>query len=203
MSRSYRGRDRAARKAARHEQLVLAAIEVIGTAGFIATTVQGICRQAGLTERYFYENFVNREAALMAAFDRVCDDFAILLERTSGRADLGPAEQAQNVCTIFYAFLLEHRPAGRVLLIEGFGASTAGDAVRLQRLNDLAYLLLNLLRPGMITHDPARAGALASAMAGALIFTGYRWALDGYAPAPEIMIDLTRAIMLAIAGADI
>lgn len=203
MSRTYRGRDGVARKAVRKEQLVLGAIEVIGTAGFIATTVQGICRQAGLTERYFYESFANREAALMAAFDRVCDDFGVRLEGITDRDDLGPAEQAENITTIFYDFLSQNRPAGRVLLIEGFGASAAHDAVRLQRLNDLAQLLLELLRPGMIEHDPVRAGALASAMAGSLIFTGYRWALDGYAPDQAIMIDLTQAVMLAIAGSGI
>lgn len=203
VSRTYRGRDGAARKAARTEQLVLAAIEVIGTVGFIATSVQGICRQAKLTERYFYENFDNREAALMAAFERVCDDFGVLLESTSGRIELGPAEQAQNITTIFYGFLSQHRAAGRVLLIEGFGASAAGDIVRLRRLNDLAQLLIDLLRPGTIAHDPARASALASAMVGSLIFTGYRWAINGYAPEPAVMIDLTKVVMLAIAGCDI
>ena len=35
-----------------------------------------ICQEAGLTERYFYESFANRDAALVAALERVSDEIS-------------------------------------------------------------------------------------------------------------------------------
>src|SRR5215212_10332014 len=72
--RRWRGRSASERTAERRERLIEAALEVFGSRGYSASTVRDVCREAGLTERYFYESFPNREALLGALADRIVDD---------------------------------------------------------------------------------------------------------------------------------
>ena len=86
-ARSYRGRSALERTEERRERLVEAAITVLAAQGERAT-MTAICHQAGLTERYFYESFANRDAALVAALDHVSDEIATdavrVLQETAG-----------------------------------------------------------------------------------------------------------------------
>lgn len=66
---SYRGLSMEQRRAQRRERLIHAVIEVWGTAGGPPITMTRICSAAGLTERYFYESFADRETVLVAALD--------------------------------------------------------------------------------------------------------------------------------------
>jgi AcrR family transcriptional regulator len=72
--RPWRGVSATERTAERRERLIEAALEVFATRGYSASTVRDVCREAGLTERYFYESFRNREALLAALADRIVDD---------------------------------------------------------------------------------------------------------------------------------
>jgi AcrR family transcriptional regulator len=60
------------RQAKRREELVDAGIELLGGEGGPALTVRAVCRRAGLTERYFYESFADRDEFVRAAYDAVC-----------------------------------------------------------------------------------------------------------------------------------
>ena len=73
--RSYGGRSAQERAEDRHTRLVEAAITVLAGQGERAT-MTAICQEAGLTERYFYESFANRDAALVAALERVSDEIS-------------------------------------------------------------------------------------------------------------------------------
>ncbi|MGZ5402962.1 MAG: TetR/AcrR family transcriptional regulator, partial [Aeromicrobium sp.] len=53
----YRGVTAADRAADRRERLFEATLEVWGRDGGPSVTMTRICAEAGLTERYFYENF--------------------------------------------------------------------------------------------------------------------------------------------------
>ncbi len=64
----YGGASGGERQARRREQLLEAGLEVFGTVGYSASTVKMICTQAGLTERYFYESFQDREDLLLEVF---------------------------------------------------------------------------------------------------------------------------------------
>tara|TARA_Y100000782_G_scaffold115436_1_gene158397 strand:- start:1200 stop:1799 length:600 start_codon:yes stop_codon:yes gene_type:complete len=72
-SHSLKGMSMSERKAWRRKQLLEAAIQTYGQKGFDQTTVKDVCLSAGLTERYFYESFTNRDELLMAAFEQVSD----------------------------------------------------------------------------------------------------------------------------------
>lgn len=68
-TRPYRGVPAEQRRALRRAALLEAGLELLGTSGWAATTVRGVCTQAGLNDRYFYENFTDRDALLLAIVD--------------------------------------------------------------------------------------------------------------------------------------
>ncbi|WP_168211993.1 TetR/AcrR family transcriptional regulator [Actinomadura rubteroloni] len=57
------------RQAARRTGLLEAGLELFGTVGYPATTVEAVCRQAGLAKKYFYESFADREALMLTIYD--------------------------------------------------------------------------------------------------------------------------------------
>ena len=74
VQRSFRGVSADDRRAERRTRLVDACIDVIGADGIANTTMTGVCKRAGLTERYFYESFANRDELLVAVFDSMVRD---------------------------------------------------------------------------------------------------------------------------------
>ncbi|WP_170201807.1 TetR/AcrR family transcriptional regulator [Actinocorallia herbida] len=68
-TRPYRGVPAEERRAQRRAALMEAGLELLGTRGWAATTVRGVCSLAGLNDRYFYENFADRDALLLAIVD--------------------------------------------------------------------------------------------------------------------------------------
>jgi AcrR family transcriptional regulator len=70
-SRAYGGVSAEQRRAHRRAALVAAGVEIIGTQGYARLTVGGLCSQAALNERYFYESFASSEEVLLAVFDEV------------------------------------------------------------------------------------------------------------------------------------
>ncbi|WP_433660883.1 TetR/AcrR family transcriptional regulator [Nocardia sp. CA-128927] len=73
-SRSYGGVPIEQRKARRRVALLDAAQEIIGTSGFAKLTVSGLCTQARLSERYYYESFSDLDAVFSELFDRIVDE---------------------------------------------------------------------------------------------------------------------------------
>ncbi len=74
--RTYGGISAAERRGGRRAALLDAALEIIGTQGVDKLTVAGLCAQAGLNERYYYEQFTGRDAVLTALFDGIAEELA-------------------------------------------------------------------------------------------------------------------------------
>ncbi|OBK90774.1 TetR/AcrR family transcriptional regulator [Mycolicibacter sinensis] len=77
-ARPYGGIDAADRLASRRAKLLEAGLDLLGADVPQAAelTVRGICRQAGLTARYFYESFADKDEFVSAVFDTVIADLA-------------------------------------------------------------------------------------------------------------------------------
>jgi len=71
--REYGGISATDRRAERRRKLLAAGRRTWGESGVTEVTVRGVCNEAGLTSRYFYEQFPNREALLFAISDDVRD----------------------------------------------------------------------------------------------------------------------------------
>ncbi|HNP57940.1 MAG TPA: TetR/AcrR family transcriptional regulator [Gordonia sp. (in: high G+C Gram-positive bacteria)] len=83
--RTYAGEQGDERIARRREQLMDAALEVLGSDDGGALTVRGVCREAKLTARYFYESFDSADDLVAAAYDRVVDEISGAASDAFGR----------------------------------------------------------------------------------------------------------------------
>lgn len=69
VTRSYGGVPAKARREARRQRLLDAGYDLLAVHGPTNVTVTGVCDRAGLTARYFYESFQDRDALLAGIFD--------------------------------------------------------------------------------------------------------------------------------------
>ncbi len=85
-----------------------AGVRLLGATNGPAVTVRAVCRQAGLTERYFYESFADRDDFVRAVYDDVCRRAMTTL--TTAATPRAAVEQ-------FVAMMVDDPVRGRVLLL--------------------------------------------------------------------------------------
>ncbi|MBO0864346.1 MAG: TetR/AcrR family transcriptional regulator [Mycobacterium sp.] len=96
------------RQALRRDKLVAAGVQLLGEEGGPALTVRAVCRAAGLTERYFYESFADRDEFVRAVYDDVC---------TRAMSTLMSATTPREAVERFVALMVDDPVRGRVLLL--------------------------------------------------------------------------------------
>ncbi|WP_395311906.1 TetR/AcrR family transcriptional regulator [Mycobacterium sp. AMU20-3851] len=176
------------RQTLRRGDLITAGIALLGGAGGQALTVRAVCRAAGLTERYFYESFADREEFVRAVYDEVCSTAMTAL--TSAQTPRAAVEQ-------FVALMVDDPSRGRVLLLapEREPVLTRSGA---EWMPNFIALLQHKLTA--IT-DPALQAMVATGLVGALtaLFTAY---LDGrLAATREQFVDYCIDMLLSRAAA--
>jgi AcrR family transcriptional regulator len=77
-ARPYRGVEAAERLAGRRRRLLSAGLDLLGAEQqeISELTVRGICSEAGLAARYFYESFADKDQFISGVFDWVVADLA-------------------------------------------------------------------------------------------------------------------------------
>ena len=106
--RSWAGVSPAERADERRRELMAAGVRLLGLSPRPAVTVRAVCRSAGTTERYFYENFSDRDTFVQAVYDHV--GFRAI-EALSG------ARSAHEGVDAFVRLMVDEPTMGRVLLI--------------------------------------------------------------------------------------
>ena len=71
--RVYGGRSEHERRSDRRTRLLNAGLDLFGTDGWQAATIERLCAAAGVATRSFYEEFASREALLLAVYEQVMD----------------------------------------------------------------------------------------------------------------------------------
>ncbi|MGH3519864.1 MAG: TetR/AcrR family transcriptional regulator, partial [Haloechinothrix sp.] len=116
-TRTWAGTTLADRRAARRRQLLDAGLELVGPDGTAAVSVRAACRTAKLTERYFYENFTDRDALLLAVYDHVGAQARDALIAAVRDAPARSAEVVRAAVTAFVELILDDPRKGTVLLL--------------------------------------------------------------------------------------
>ena len=102
--RPYRGIEASERLDQRRRRLLDAGLDLLGAGKPDAElTVRAVCRQAGLTARYFYESFTDKDEFVAAVFDAAVADIATTTQAavaTSPPAEQNRAGMANLVRTI-------------------------------------------------------------------------------------------------------
>lgn len=153
------------RQALRRGELIAAGIALLGGAAGPALTVRAVCREAGLTERYFYESFTDRDEFVRAVYDEVCG---------TAMATLLSAETPRDAVERFVALMVDDPSRGRVLLLAPEREPVLVKSGAEWMPNFIALLQHKLSEIA----DPALQAMVATGLVGALtaLFTAY---LDG------------------------
>ena len=112
--RPYRGVGAAERLNERRRQLLDAGLDLLGgDRPETELTVRAVCRQAGLTARYFYESFTDKDEFVVAVFDAAVADVAATTQAAVAASP--PAEQGRAGLANLVRIVSTDSRIGRVL----------------------------------------------------------------------------------------
>ena len=138
-TRPYRGIQPDDRRAERRARLLAAGLSILGSeAGPEGVTVRGVCRQSGISARYFYESFSDRDDFVGAVYDWVIADLAATTQAAVTAAPL--REQARAGMANIVRSIASDARVGRLL----FSAELA-DSVVVRKRDESTSLLAMLL----------------------------------------------------------
>lgn len=138
----YGGRTHEERRRERRGRLLEAVLSLWGADDATPVTMTRVCTEAGLSERYFYEQFTNLDAALLAVLEQVAQEIAqtsvAALEETEG----DPRARARAGIAAFVGILTDDPRKGRVAMIQSV-AHPALRARRAELLRDFVTLTVD------------------------------------------------------------
>lgn len=145
--RRYGGKSAEQRRAERREALLTAAVEIWQESGWAAVTMRGVCARAGLTDRYFYESFADRDALLATIWEQMRDEtLEMLLAAILPHADAPPLDQLRAAIHAVVHHIGDEPQRAQII----FG-DHAGSAVLEQRRRETIQmtvrLMIDLARP--------------------------------------------------------
>jgi AcrR family transcriptional regulator len=109
------------RRSIRRAALLEAALDLLGSEGWQATTVRAICARARLTPRYFYEGFADLEALLVELFDEVAKEAASAVLGAVIAASDDARGKARAAIGAFVELVTDDPRKARVLFVEATG----------------------------------------------------------------------------------
>lgn len=196
--RVYGGVSAQDRREHRRTSLIESGLQLFGTEGYLNVPVKRICDDAGLTQRYFYESFNDREALLDAVYRHCVDSLrsATTLAAVAYLADVpevqaGGAVPEAHIAGLadaaFGAFLdtltVDPRRA-RVILIEVVGVSPALEQLRIGAIHDWADLILGFASTDGVA-APTQKRLAAIGVVGAITQLLVDWQMAAVAPVSE------------------
>jgi AcrR family transcriptional regulator len=199
----YAGMTADDRVEARRRLLMEAALELIGTDGWAETSVRGVCRQAGLTPRFFYESFADLDALAVAVFDDIAVSATAAILQAVRAAPPEPAAQAHAAIATFADELTRDPRRARVVFAEALGSEALARR-RLQAMRAMAELIADHGRRayGSVPEAETLVDITAALLAGGMAELLIAW-LDGAITATrdELVEDCTALFMITAEGA--
>ncbi|MBC7174401.1 MAG: TetR/AcrR family transcriptional regulator [Polyangiaceae bacterium] len=189
--RRFRGQSPEERVHQRREQLLEAGLHTFGARGFHAVGVREICAAAGLTERYFYESFTNREALYVAVFERSAERIRAAVNAATDAAPKDVGSMARAGLRAYLETLRDEPNLARVLLIDVFaiGPDAGGEPQKtMESFARQIAVLVRALFPDL-TERQLDAELVANGLFGSTLYQVLRWATGGYVEPVERVLD--------------
>ncbi|MET9229235.1 TetR/AcrR family transcriptional regulator [Lentzea sp. NPDC003310] len=200
MARAYGGISPEQRRAERRARLLQAGLELFTSTGFAATKISGLCTEAGVSTRNFYEEFSSKEDLLRDLHDLIN---ATAFARVRAALDeLGTADVATRVTTlldVFVGSVTADPRAPRLNYVEAVGVSAEIEQQHVRWVNTWAeFIEAEALRAAAAGVAPQRSYRLtAIALVGAVTGLLREW----QAHQPPLSVDEIaaeiRELMLA------
>jgi AcrR family transcriptional regulator len=161
------------RRAARRASLFDVGVTLLGAVDGPAVNVRAVCKAAGLTERYFYESFTDRDQYVVSVHSFVAERAQTALAAAVAM-ETGSEAIATAAVDTFVKLMVDDPAMGRVLLIAPLSEPVLGGRgiESMPAFVDLVYAQLSEIS------DPVEKQLTAVGLVGALftLFIGY---LDG------------------------
>ncbi|MEU0312003.1 TetR/AcrR family transcriptional regulator [Nocardioides sp. NPDC006273] len=178
--RSYGGLTREERDAQRRQRLLAAAKEIIGTKGYAASTIPGMCAASKVSTRHFYELYPGKEDLFVDLYDRItADSYARVAASLGATAGEPIFERVPAAVLAYLDPMLKDTRVARIAFVEIMGASPRIEKLRLGYRETLVEIVSTecaaAVRRGEIRDRDWRFAALA--LVGAVTAIVYDWAL--------------------------
>lgn len=200
--RDYGGRTAAQRRAERRQRLLNAALDLFGTDGYPATSIERMCARANVSTRNFYEEFASREALLIALHQQITERaFDAVVAAVAELPDAPTAERVERAVHAYISTTSGDPRWTRIAYVEIVGVSPDVERHRLEwreRMADLLEAEAGLaVRRGEATDRDYRLTAMA--FIGAVNELVYHWSVHGRnVPFERIRSELTRLALAAL-----
>ena len=173
---------------------------MFGSTGYRAATVRGLCREAKIADRHFYQYFDKTEDLLLAVYSEC---IAHLTDSVSGA--ISEVETGSEIRAVAEQLLepffrvVEDPHLARVVWMEVLGVSPRVEQTYLTVMQQFGTLLLGYLRTfaGDVPSGPdLDVDLLATAAIGGISHTAMTWYQSGYVAERRVVV-ATIATMLA------
>jgi AcrR family transcriptional regulator len=197
----YRGVPAEERRAERRERLLDAGLQILGSEGWQATTVRGVCERARLNPRYFYESFSGLDELLVAVFDRIAAEAVDAVLRAVSEHRDDPAAAARATIGAFVELMTADPRKGRVAFVEAMG-SEALMRRRLDTMQQFAELVSEYARHtyGDDAGDEETAQLTAQMLVGGLTEALIAWLEGRLQVSRERLVEHCAALFIAAAN---
>jgi AcrR family transcriptional regulator len=198
--RTWRGATAVQRVEQRRARLVDAAIDLFGTIGYRATSVEHVCARAGLSKRYFYESFPDSEALLMATYQRCADEIHQAMLSAVQEAPETIDAQLRCALTGYFGAIAADPRRARITLLEILGVSPAIDAAYAEQTARFATSVQTLAAAAFESSKlpKTQLHVIAQGVIGAITTIATQWLLEQRRRPGAQLIDATHVLVLAI-----
>lgn len=202
--RAYGGLSADERKSHRRDRLIDVALTAMAANDWRSATVAGVCAEAGLNKRYFYESFADLDQLASAAIDQVADEVGgAALAAFASSGGLSLEEQARASISAIVHVMADDPRKAQVL----FGAAAGPAEVQRHRTRVIQSLTQILVDHARIIHGVELAADSLARTAPPFVVGGtaetlLAWttgALD--APLESVIDDLTALWLITGNGA--
>lgn len=143
----YGGLTHEQRISGRRQRLIDTAIAIWGDEGWAAVTMRRVCAEAGLIDRYFYESFADRDALLVAAWDRIRDEtISAMIAESAGPSTRHPLARLRAAIASFVSRVEADPRRWRIQFGEHAG-SAALEQRRRAAIRQVTNLFVAFARP--------------------------------------------------------
>lgn len=200
--RAYGGESAEDRDERRRKQLLDAGLRVFGSVGYRAATVRGLCREAKVADRHFYQYFDRTEDLLLAVYGEciahLTESISNALAGLGDGSDIGTVV-GRGLDALFEC--VEDPHLARVVWIEVLGVSPSVERTYLSAMKNFGSLMLEYLRtfePDLASGRDVDLDLLAAAAVGGISHTAMTWFASEYAAERQIVVATTAAFLSSI-----
>jgi AcrR family transcriptional regulator len=200
-ARIYGGMTAEQREAGRRARLIDTAIELMGTRGAADTTVTAVCATSGVTSRYFYQHFADRDALLRAVAEQLRTTMQGAIVAAIPEGSLTPDALAQAPIRAMLTMIHNDPRLARILFVES-GTEPTLRRLRSELMASFADLVWQQARLHLDISDSAvKVGELAAILGvGGVFEVLRRWADGELDYSPDQLVEHCAGLLGSLAG---